>query len=151
MTIKTVSLKDLNEIFKLEDVVFTQNAFSRDLIKKLIKKNTYFFKLEENENEDQIIGFIIVIQDQPERANIINFLINPQYQNKGYGKTLFQSTLQKIKELNNVKKVILNVQTTNSRAINLYLRFGFKIVEKIDNYYQSKESAYLMELNTEFL
>ena len=94
----------------------------------------------------EIIGFAIVIKDRIDRANIINFLINPKYRNKGYGSYLLYTIVQKIKDLNSINKIVLNVQVKNSTAIKLYRKFGFKIVQKIEHYYQSKEDAYLMEL-----
>ena len=42
MKIKQVSSKDSNEISLLEKMVFNQNAFSKDLIKKLIRKSIFF-------------------------------------------------------------------------------------------------------------
>lgn len=146
MKIKQVSFKDLDEIYCLEKLVFNQNAFSKDLIKKLIRKNIFFLKLEKNKFKKEIIGFVIVVKDRIDRANIINFLVNPKYHNKGYGSCLLNTTLQNIKDLNTIKKIVLNVQVENSSAIKLYRKFGFKIVQKIDQYYQSKEDAYLMEL-----
>ena len=146
MKIKQVSPKDLNEITSLEKMVFNQNAFSKDLIKKLIRKNTFFLKLEKNKIKKEIIGFVIVLKDRLDRVNIINFLINPKYHNKGYGSFLLYNTVQKIKDLNNIKKIILNVQVKNTAAIRLYQKFNFQISRKIEKYYQSKEDAYLMEL-----
>ncbi|MFX1337656.1 MAG: GNAT family N-acetyltransferase [Promethearchaeota archaeon] len=146
MKITQVSSNDLNKISLLEKKVFNQNAFSEDLIKKLIRKNLFFLKLEKNKFKKEIIGFVIVVKDRLDRANIINFLINPKYHKKGYGSCLLYDTLQKIKKINDIKKIILNVQVENSNAIKLYHKFGFKIVQKIVQYYQSKEDAYLMEL-----
>jgi len=146
MKIKQVSFKDLDEISLLEKSVFNQNAFSEVLIKKLIRRNLFFLKLEKNKIKKEIIGFVIVVKERLDRANIINFLINPKYHKKGYGSYLLYDTVQKIKELNDIKKIVLNVQVENSSAIKLYRKFGFKIVQRIDQYYQSKEDAYLMEL-----
>jgi len=146
MKIKEVSSNDLNEIYSLEKKVFDKNAFSKDLIKKLIRTNTFFLKIETKKIRKEILGFIIVVKDQIDRVNIINFLINPKYHHKGYGTYLLQRTIQKIKELNKIKKIVLNVQLHNLAAINLYRKFGFEILEKIENYYQSKEDAYLMEM-----
>lgn len=146
MKIKQVSSKDSNEISLLEKMVFNKNAFSKDLIKKLIRKSTFFLKLEKNKIRKEIIGFVIVVKDRRDRANLINFLINPKYHKKGYGSRLLYNTVQKIKELNDIKKIVLNVQVENTAAIKLYRKFGFKIVQKVDQYYQSKEDAYLMEL-----
>ena len=146
MTIKDVTLKDLVVISKLESLIFKINAFTEDLIKKLIRENLLFLKLEKNGIKKQLIGFVITIKDRKDRANIINFLIDPKHQHKGYGSILLNRTIQKIKEFNNIRSIVLNVQVNNLAAINLYKKFNFQIMQKIENYYQSKEDAFLMEM-----
>lgn len=149
MKIKDVDLKDLRSISNLEHHIFKENAFSLQLIKKLIQHNTLFLKLEYGKVRKILIGFIVVIKDRADRANIINFLIHPHFQNKGYGSLLLQETIQRIKRLKEVKKIVLNVQVNNSIAIKLYEKFNFQKNSKvIENYYRSGENAYLMELST---
>jgi len=147
MRINTVGIKDLDEIFKLESNTFKKDAFSKNSILNLIFKNTFFFKLIKNNDSNEIVGFIIVIQDREDRVNLINLLISEQYQNNGYGSHLLKYTLNKIKEMNNIKIIVLNVNSKNKVAIWLYQKFGFQIVQKIENYYRQKKNAYLMILN----
>ncbi len=147
MRIITVSIKDLDEIFRLESNTFKKDAFSKTSILNLILKNTFFLKLIDNDISNKIVGFIIVIQDREDRINLINLLISKQYQNKGYGSYLLKHTLNKIKEMNNIEVIVLNVNSKNEVAIWLYQKFGFRIVQKIENYYRQKKSAYLMILN----
>ena len=146
MRINTVSIKDLDEIFRLESNTFKKDAFFKNSILNLIINNTFFFKLINDDNSNEIVGFIIVIQDQEYRVNLINLLISKQYQNKGYGSHLLKYTLNKIKEMNNIEVIVLNVNSKNKVAIRLYQKFGFRIVQKIENYYRQKKSAYLMIL-----
>ncbi len=144
MEIKKVTSKDLKKIISLEQQIFKKNAFSKELMVNLIENSALFLKLETGKH---LIGFIIAIKDKKERANIINFLINPKFRNQGYGSYLLQNMINKIKNLKGVKKIVLNVQINNTAAINLYEKFDFKKSPIIfENYYQSGESAYLMEL-----
>ena len=92
MNIKEVTSKDIKKIKNIESMVFGKDAFSEKLIKKLIKENLFFLKLEKSGIKKHLIGFVIVISDQKDCANIINFLINPKYQNKGYGSFLLNHT-----------------------------------------------------------
>jgi len=146
MRINTVSIKDLDIIFRLESNTFKKDAFFKNSILNLIINNTFFFKLINDDNSNEIVGFIIVIQDQEYRVNLINLLISKQYQNKGYGSHLLKYTLNKIKEMNNIEVIVLNVNSKNKVAIRLYQKFGFRIVQKIENYYRQKKNAYLMIL-----
>ena len=128
MRIEDVKIRDLKKIMALETEIFKENAFSEKLMKKLI-------------------GFIIVIKDQIDRANIINLLIHTNFQYKGLGTLLLENVINKIKQLKEIRKVVLNVQESNLGAINLYKKFNFKMNPKIiKNYYQSGENAFLMEL-----
>ena len=147
MRIKDVKIRDLKKIMILEREIFKKNAFSEELMTKLILRNTFFLKLENNQIGNPLIGFIIVIQDQIDRVNIINFLINTNFQCKGLGTVLLKNVINKIKQLKEIRKVVLNVQESNLGAINLYKKFNFKMNPKIiKNYYQSGENAFLMEL-----
>ena len=152
MKIKNINSRDLKQIMILEKEVFKENAFSKQLMEEFIHHNTLFLKLVNDKNKNELMGFIIVIRDRLDRVNIINFLINPRFQNKGYGALLLKNSLQKITQLKEIKKVVLNVQVSNSQAIKLYEKFNFrKNPEKIENYYQSGESAYLMEFDIDSL
>jgi len=145
-----VNSRDLRKIVNLEREVFKENAFTKHLLKKLIENHTFFLKLEIGKIKREFIGFIIVINETKERTNIINYLIKPNFQNSGYGSYLLQHTINKIKQLKTIKKIVLNVQISNSIAIKMYEKFKFKRNPSIiKNYYHSGESAYLMELDIE--
>jgi len=149
MKIKDVSIRDLRSISNLEHQIFKENAFSIKLVEKLIQQNTLFLKLEDGKIMKKLIGFIVVIKDREDQANLINILIHPQFQSKGYGSLLLQEMIERIKRLKEIKKIVLNVQVNNSIAIKLYEKFNFQKNSKIiENYYQSGEDAYLMELST---
>jgi ribosomal protein S18 acetylase RimI-like enzyme len=150
--IKEVSSRDLKKIVTLEQQIFKKNAFSKKLIQKLIDNNIFFLKLEIGEIKKELIGFIIVTRDRNNLANIINFIIKPEYQNKGYGSYLLKETLKRLTQLKDLNKIVLNVQSRNLIAIKLYEKFNFKKNPTIiENYYQSGESAFLMELNLDSL
>lgn len=147
MIIDTVNLKDLDEIYNLERRNFKKDSFSKELILNLIVKNIYFFKLIDDELSNNIIGFIIFIQDREDRVNLINFLIRKGERKRGYGSFLLRYTLKKVIALDTIKTIVLNVNSKNKAAISLYQKFNFQIVQRIENYYRDKQSAYLMILN----
>ncbi|MFX0029350.1 MAG: GNAT family N-acetyltransferase [Candidatus Hermodarchaeota archaeon] len=147
MKIEDVTFTDLKNIMILEIELFGENAFTRQLMEELIRHNTFFLKLVDDTSKNEIIGFIIAIRDKIDRINIINFLIDPNFQNKGYGALLLQNIIERIKQIKEVKKVVLNVQVSNTAAIKLYEKFNFKKnPNELNNYYPSGENAYFMEL-----
>ncbi|TFG00688.1 MAG: GNAT family N-acetyltransferase [Promethearchaeota archaeon] len=150
MKIKKVTPKDITEINNLEHQVFKEDAFSKDIFEKLIHQNNMFYKLEKKGIKKILVGFVTVVKDRKDRVNIINFVINPKYQNKGYGSLLLKYTIERIKKTEeDIKKIILNVKTNNSIAIKLYEKFNFRKIKRIEYYYKSKQSAYLMEKEIE--
>ena len=143
-------MRDLSKVVKLEKKVFRKNAFSKELMKKLIQNNFIFYTLETEGFFRKLVGFIIIVEDRKDRANLINFLINPKHQGKGYGSFLLKETLKLLKSKSNkIKQIILNVSIHNLTAISLYKKYNFHIVKKIDNYYRNQEAAYLMKLDIE--
>jgi ribosomal-protein-alanine N-acetyltransferase len=145
-----VESRDLGRIVSLEQEVFKENAFPKRLLKKLIVNHRFFLKLEKGEKKRDLIGFIIVLNDGKENVNIVNFLIKPDCQNKGYGSYLLQHTIEKVKQLKLINKIVLNVQISNKKAIKMYEKFNFKRNPTIlEDYYHTGESAYLMELKIE--
>lgn len=146
MKIKEVKLQDLKTIFKLELKIFEENAFSKETLKRLIENNEFFLKIEKGKVKKTMAGFVIVIKDRKDRANIINFLINPKYQNQGIGTLLLRKTLEETKVISDINIIVLNVNVNNQNAIKLYKKHRFKIIKEIDNYYNNGESSFFMEL-----
>jgi ribosomal protein S18 acetylase RimI-like enzyme len=148
MKIRAVKKRDLRKIIKVEKKIFQDQAFSKILMKELLDQSLLFHKLETNNLFTKLIGFIILIKDMKDRANLINFAIKPKYQGRGFGTFLLKNSLEWLRSNHSViKKIILNVKTDNRRAIRLYEKCDFHIVKKIEKYYQNEEAAYLMELN----
>ena len=143
MKIEQVNPQDLNEIYRLEKRSFKKDAFSKNTVQRLIIHSDIFLKLIYKNN---IIGFIIAIQDEKDRINLINFLVDRKHQRKGYGTLLLENAIERFKKIDGISHVILNVKTSNTSAIELYKRFNFKIIEQIDKYYRQRDPAYLMEL-----
>ncbi len=152
MIIEKINSKDFKKVMALEREVFKENAFSNELMDQFFQyskkeRNTLFLKLETSTQKKELIGFIIVIKDRIDRVNIVNFLINLRFQNKGYGSFLLKNTLEKIKLMKEIKSIVLNVQVNNTIAITLYEKFNFKKTPKIiENYYQTGESSLVMKL-----
>ena len=141
-----VRLEDVNRLFDLEKKVFKDDAFPKDLLGKLIRRNLYFLTLRKGSFRKKVVGFIIVVKDRQNRANIINILIAPKFQGRGLGKKLLNETLNKIREMEEIRSVVLNVAVSNEIAISWYRKFNFKKIRKIEEYYRSQSDAYLMEL-----
>lgn len=89
--------------------------------------------------DDAIVGFISssIIY---ERAEIEYFVVKEEYRGKGIAKELLEYFISNIKDGDNIS---LEVRCSNERAINFYLKNGFKKVATRDKYY-GKDDGYLM-------
>jgi len=144
MRIEKVKINDLSEINSLEKSTFKNDSFSEGTIEQLIYNNTFFLKIVNN--FEKIIGFVIVLEQERNKLNIINFLIREDYRNMGLGSYLLNHILTEVKKSNNYDRIILNVRTSNIIALKLYKNYNFRIIREIDNYYNKGDNAYLMEL-----
>ena len=120
MKIDKVKIDDLNQICMLEKSTFKEDSFSKELIEQLINHHTYFFKIANV--DEKIIGFVIVLEQEHYTLNIINFLIKEEFRNIGLGSYLLKYVLMKV-EKSKIKRIILNVRTSNLSALRLYKKF----------------------------
>ena len=78
--------------------------------------------------------------DNEENINWIGICVLNEYQSKGYGKKLFEYVINYI-YTNNISNVQLSVDISNYKALNLYLKYGFKVNH-------IKKDIYIMQLNS---
>lgn len=92
----------------------------------------------------KIIGFIIGVKTVDNIIRIPMLAVNENYRRSMIGSKLISKLLEIIYK-ENIAILELEVKTSNIAAINFYKRHGFKIVEKMEKFYQSGEDAYLMK------
>ena len=108
---------EMRQSLKIEPVDFIQdNSFFESGMDKV-------FLLLCNE---EIIGSVALKDNE-----IDDLIVNAKYQSQGYGKQILLWALENIKN----EKIILHVAEWNKKAIELYRKNGFEIINtiKIDN------------------
>jgi len=85
----------------------------------------------------QVMGSISYEIKGPDHAYIDGLVVHPSFQGQGIGREALGILL---KELERYKRVDLVTHPDNARAIRLYESFGFKIGERIENYFGDGES-----------
>lgn len=88
---------------------------------------------------DKVAGFIHV-QNLFDEVDIVNLVINKKYRRLGYASQLLNFIINR----NLSKKILLEVNSKNTKAINLYKKFGFEIVNTRKKYY-NEDDALVME------
>ena len=129
MKIRLSSPIDINNINKLE-----QDNYGYILTTELVNDSLHtHFVLE----DDNIFGYISLWHDE-DKAQVESIIINDK--NKGYGQILFKYAMDYLKDY----IITLEVRKSNSVAIHIYEKFGFKTVTIRKNYYSNNEDALLM-------
>ena len=104
-------------------------------------------------NGDEAIGLLGIIFESSAKiahiADIISVYLKKEYRGRGIASQLMNEAIKVIKARKRTKKIKLNVTTNQLSAVNLYKKFGFRIVGELKEemkvngkYYNS----YVMEL-----
>lgn len=157
-SIFSVTKEDLPQIVEFETETFGVDAFGWDGMQYAFDSNLYFRKLVDTPDLEHILGFIIVNRytnseihyelemkvDHPEEniAHILDFCIREEYRGHGAGAFLFRKTLEDLKS-RGYKFVLLEEQDSNIRARKFYERFGMRVIQKVDKYYRSGDTAWI--------
>lgn len=97
-------------------------------------------------NQEVLLAFII-FQVVIDEADISNFVVKKDFQDKGYGSKLLSSALSELKSAG-IKKVKLEVRESNLNAKHLYEKIGFRVTATRKGYYSDTgELALLMDLD----
>ncbi len=135
---------DLDEFFELDQLCFDKDiAFPKYVFAYYLKRSNVLSYVIEVENK--IVAFIIASYKQS-RAHIITIDVHPDYQRRGYGEKLMKLTEEELIKVN-VKFIFLYVAENNYSAIKLYQKLGYKIHDRILNYYKKNLNAYVMIKN----
>jgi len=122
-------LEDLNRLYKGELI----NYSIKDYVEK-IQRNATIITFQE---EKIICGFIAFYNNDYRNkiAYLTMLAVNPLSQGKGIGKMLLKYSIDRLKYLE-FKKYNLEVLKTNDKAIQLYTKNGFKILQETETHYK---------------
>ena len=128
--IKSVKKGELSKLLEIEKDIFDYSTSIEDLENYFDEDTIEIWKV----STQKIIGFVsfYLVKDEIE---IIQFCFIKSCQRKNYGSLV----INKIKNLDNIKKIFLEVSVENSRAIKFYLKNGFKKIGIRKAYYKKKK------------
>lgn len=129
---------------EIEKELFAKEAWSKDVFQSeldLIPDQRMYWVASV---DGKVVGYsgVAVIDDF---ADVATIAVASDFQKQGIGSKLFQFILDYASE-HGANRVLLEVRTNNSGAIEMYKKFGFKIVAERPNYYGPKLDAYVMEV-----
>ena len=136
------------DLENLKDDLFTSfdDFWNYDILKsELLSDSSKYIIAKLNDN---IVGFagLKLILDE---AEIMNIVVKKSCRNRGIGSLLMKKLFSICNNLN-VSTINLEVNECNVSAINLYKKFGFKVVGFRKNYYDNGNGAVLMKRGRSF-
>ena len=142
INIKAVKKSDLLKLIDIEKDIFYYSETREEFENYLNEDTIKIWKI----STQKIIGFVIFYHLKDE-IEIIQIGIKKACQRKNYG----SSIINKIKKLNNIRKIFLEVSVENTKAINFYLKNGFKKIGIRKAYYKrNKKKVDALRLLFEF-
>lgn len=131
-------------LWNLDEINSKRDSEWQDRIKNM------FFAISDS---GQLIGMAGFYCEEKEKlahiANIVRIYVCPEHRGKGIGKRLLLTVIDHIKSKPEIKKLQLEVITSQTAAYNLYKLLGFKKVGeqkmavRVNNHFYDK---YLMEM-----
>jgi ribosomal-protein-alanine N-acetyltransferase len=140
MIVRSVIPDDIYKVLNLENQNFDY-PYPPEIINFLYEcyRDTFLVV----ENKEEVIGFVIGIT-QKDEGHILVIAIRDDYKKKGIG-TFLMKKLMDIYEKKGIKKLKLEVRVSNVPAISMYKRLGFKITNRLVNYYENGEDGFLLK------
>ena len=140
MTIEPMTADDISQVAEIERQIFSIPWSEKAFKDSMDSDNTIYIVAKEDNNVTGYAGMYLSFEE----GNITNVAVNPSSRRKGIGEKIVRDILNRAYE-KGVRDVFLEVRETNSAAIALYEKIGFKEEGIRKNFYEKpKENALIM-------
>lgn len=131
--VREATVKDIEALVRLEKVGFTSDRFDRDqLLYLLSEANATTFIIEQ---AGQVCGSAIMAWRKNSLVGrLYSIVIDPAFQGRGMGSQLLQ-VCEEVALEHGCDRVSLEVRVDNKRAMSMYERHGYSILEPLPEYY----------------
>ena len=132
---------ELREVAEIERLCF-RNPYPLQLLAMLRALYPELFLVAIVENH--VVGYVSAVVRQEGVGHIVSLCVHPAYRRKGIGIALMEEIERRLRNIFGICKFRLEVRVSNAPAINLYRKLGYRIINRIEQYYHDGEDAYLM-------
>lgn len=149
-TLRKFAPKDLERVTYINRVCLPENYgdyFFIDLYNRF--PETFIVA----EGDGEVVGYIMCRIESGlssfslggfiKKGHVVSIAVMPEHRRKGIGQALVTRAMEGMR-LYNAKQCFLEVRITNTPAISLYKKLGFKVSRTIHGYYSDGEDAYVM-------
>lgn len=146
LIIRRAKLTDLDAVYNIETISFGYEAFTKNFLLKLMFRSPEFFIVAEVDSK--VVGYLSAVVEGyfNKVCHILSIAVLPEYRGRGIGSELLRYLIDLVK-IKRIPAIILEVKKSNSVAINVYRKFGFKIIGYKYRYYRDGSDAFVMKLD----
>lgn len=140
--ITQASIEDIPAVKIVDELSFSDDSYPTFVLRQFVDISSKYFLLAKNNNE--VIGY--VIGNLIKESNIgwvLSLGVHPKARGKNIGSTLTKALIDLIDE-SNCDGIYLTVHPNNVSAVRIYEKLGFKVIEKVSNYYLDNGDRLLM-------
>ncbi len=141
MLIRNFAPTDLGEIMRMVAGTFMQD-YSPSMYLSLHSYWPEGFLVASEHG--RVVGFILGSVTGPEEARILIMVVKPECRSMGLGTTLLNEFATRC-GIRGIRKVVLEVRTSNKQACEFYSRYGFQYSCHLRKYYLDGEDGVKME------
>ncbi|TFG11810.1 MAG: GNAT family N-acetyltransferase [Promethearchaeota archaeon] len=125
MTIEHYDMDDYEHIINLWERagINVGSSDTREEIEKMLNRNPNLFLV--GRVDEKIIAVVLGGYDG-RRGYVHHLAVDPEYQNKGYGKNLMDELMLRFKNMK-VHKIHLFIEKYNRSVIDFYMKLGWEI------------------------
>jgi len=142
-TVDTLNPSQLDDVYELEQLTFSDAWSPSSLLSSFESPHSLFFAATDDES-GALLGYSIVYCLSGE-AEILNIAVDGYQRERGIGTALMQAMIDGA-TTRGCELFLLEVRESNTPAIALYEKFGFKTIGRRKNYYvKPTEDALIMQ------
>jgi len=150
IVVREASQEDLDDVIAINMETLPEH-YPREFWREHLRKWNKSFLVAEVDGK--IVGYVMcrvewgwgfIKNKLLKKGHVISIAVRPGYRRRGIGEKLMVEAMRALKEHYGAEEIYLEVRVSNTPAINLYKKLGFKIIKIIASYYLDGEDAYVM-------
>ena len=149
--IREATLKDLNDVIAINRSVLPENYPPWFFLEHLEQYPKAFIVAEIG---GRVVGYVMsrveygwsnLVRGRPvKKGHIVSVGVLPEARRLGIATAMMSRAMKAMKTFYGASEVYLEVRVSNTPAISLYEKLGYKIVGRVPRYYSDGEDAYIM-------
>ncbi len=147
-TLRDFRPEDLDRVIYINRTCLPEN-YSRGFFLNIHRAYPDLFLVAEEDG--QVVGYIMCRIERGgflglggPKGHVISIAVLPEHRRKGIATALLKEALARMRDHYGARECYLEVRVSNTPAISLYEKLGFKKTDIVRHYYLDGEDAYIM-------